>query len=64
MRKIEMNRRLFCQFVSAAVMSMPAMLAQSGDLFRPIRALLTATEPVTWLFARHSITHGALHTMR
>jgi acyl-CoA thioesterase-1 len=63
MRKIEMNRRLFCQFVSTAAMPMPTMLAQSEDLFQPVRALLTGTEPVTWLFTGDSITHGALHTM-
>jgi hypothetical protein len=63
MRKIEMNRRLFCQFVFTAAMPMPTMLAQSEDLFQPVRALLTGTEPVTWLFTGDSITHGALHTM-
>ncbi|MEO7650820.1 MAG: hypothetical protein ABIZ80_10160, partial [Bryobacteraceae bacterium] len=63
MKNIEISRRRLCQIITAAALPAQALRAQSDDPFQPVRALLSGTQAVTWLFTGDSITHGALHTV-
>jgi acyl-CoA thioesterase-1 len=61
MAQLSIDRRRLLLGVGAAP---AAALAQAGaaDPFQPIKRMLAAKEPLTWLFTGDSITHGANHT--